>query len=181
MSNPDHVTRAGYAIGVWNRWRDEHPEIQPDLSGANLSAGLYRKGKLFGANLSGVDLRRSNLREADFHDSNLAKADLSKTDLRAANLSNADLTGAELAKANLTGAVLRGANLTDVDLEKAHLSEVDFTDVTLHGAKLWKADLQTTTGLTQEQIDGAQGDKTTQLPAGLKRPAHWASAQKTQQ
>jgi uncharacterized protein YjbI with pentapeptide repeats len=70
MANEDHVKRAGYAISGWNRWRDEHPAITPDLSGAKLNAGLYRQGKLFNANLAGTDYRKSNMREADLHQSN---------------------------------------------------------------------------------------------------------------
>ena len=78
MANEDHVTRAGYAVAGWNSWRDQHPETTPDLSGADLSAGRYPGGKLFGANLAGTDFRRSNMRGADLRDSNLEGADLSK-------------------------------------------------------------------------------------------------------
>jgi uncharacterized protein YjbI with pentapeptide repeats len=99
MANDDHVTRAGYAIGVWNTWRGEHPEIAPDLSGANLSAGRYPKGQLQGANLAGTGFRRSNMKEAVFHDSNLKGADLSKANLAGADLRNWNLQDAELGKA----------------------------------------------------------------------------------
>lgn len=173
MADPEHVRRAGYAIAAWNRWRDENPDVVPDLSGANLSAGLYRKGKLFGANLSGADLRRSNLSEADFHASNLSGADLSKTNLSKANLNNAILTSAELAKAVLKGASLREADLNGADLEKADLSSADLTGATLKGTKLIKTNLQSVTGLTQAQVDEALGDATTDLPAGIRRPSAW--------
>lgn len=173
MANEDHVKRAGYAIGVWNRWRDEHPDIEPDLSGANLSAGLYRKGKLFTANLRGTDFRRSNMREADFHGSALVQADLSKSDLRGANLSETDLTEAELSKANLVGANLERANLSGADLEKAQVDRANLTAARLTGVKLRKTDLENTIGLTQEQVDLAFGDTTTKLPKGLKRPPAW--------
>ncbi len=173
MANEDHVKRAGYAIGVWNRWRDENPDVSPDLSGADLSAGLYRKGKLFSANLKGTDFRRSNMREADLHESNLAQADLSKTDLRGANFAKTVLTGAELIKANLIGANFVEADLSGVDLEKAQVDRADLTSAKLEGAKLHQTNLGTAIGLTQSQVDAASGDSTTKLPAGLKRPAGW--------
>ncbi len=173
MANEDHVKRAGYAIGVWNRWRDENPDIAPDLSGADLNAGLYRSGKLFGANLKGTDFRKSNMREADLHDSNLARADLSKSDLRGANFAKAVLTGAELSKANLIGANFVQADLSGADLERAQLDRADLTSAKLEGANLHQTDFGTTIGLTQSQVDAAKGDSTTKLPAGLKRPAGW--------
>ena len=173
MANEDHLKRAGYAIGGWNRWRDEHPDIVPDLSGADLSAGLYRNGKLFAANLEGTDFRGSNLRVAEVHESNLARADLSKSDLRGANLSKTVLTGAELAKANLMGANLSEADLSGADLEKAQEEKANLTAAKLKGVKLHKTDLATTVGLTQAQLDEATGDSTTSLPSGLKRPAAW--------
>ena len=176
MANPEHVRRAGYAIGNWNRWRDENPDVAPDLSGANLSAGLYRKGKLFGANLSGTDFRRSNMREADLHASNLSNADLSKTNLSKANLDQTNLTSAELAKAVLNGATLRAADLSGADLEKADLSGADLTDAVLRETKLTKTNLETVQGLTQAQVDEALGDDTTDLPAGIRRPDAWRKA-----
>ena len=176
MANEDHLKRAGWAIASWNRWRDEHPEVVPDLAGANLSAGRYPKGKLDRANLAGADFRRSNMREADLHESNLAQADLSKTDLRGANLSNSVLTEAELAKANLIGANFSDADLTGADLEKAQLDRANLTGAKLGGVSLRKTDLATTIGLTQEQIDKAKGDATTNLPSGFKRPSTWAAS-----
>jgi uncharacterized protein YjbI with pentapeptide repeats len=177
MANEDHVTRAGYAVGVWNQWRDEHPEIAPDLSGAVISSGLHRGRKLFGANLSGTDFRRSNMREVLLQDSDLKSADLSKTDLRGANLSNSDLASAALSKATLIGANLQGANLTGASLDKAQFGEADLTGANLENANLLEADFETAAGLTQAQVDKGKGDNTTKLPSGLKRPAHWVQSQ----
>lgn len=176
MANEDHVKRAGYAVGVWNSWRDEHPEVVPDLSGANLSAGRYPKGKLHNANLAEADFRRSNMKEADLHESDLSRADLSKTNLKGANLSKTILSHAELKKANLIGANLAEADLSGADLEKAQMDRAVLTSAKLGGVKLRKTDLATTIGLTQEQLEEATGDATTQLPSGLKRPAGWPQA-----
>src|SRR5216683_5616645 len=46
--------------GAWNTWRNQHPVIQPELSGAN----LYH-ANLSGANLSDADLNRADLSGAD--------------------------------------------------------------------------------------------------------------------
>ncbi|MDB9534757.1 pentapeptide repeat-containing protein, partial [Dolichospermum planctonicum CS-1226] len=67
MANPKHLAILKQGKEVWNKWRDENPDIIPDLI----------KSDLFMANLSGADLREANLREAN----------LSGADLREANLS----------------------------------------------------------------------------------------------
>ena len=177
MANQDHETRASYSVGVWNKWRDENPGVMPDLSGAKLNKGLHAKRKLFGANLEGADFRGSNMRGVDLHESNLERADLSKTNLRDADLSRTNLMGAELQKATLIGADLSGADLTGADLEKAQVEKSNLTGVVLKSANLRKTDLATIVGLTQEQIDGAQGDSTTKLPEGIKRPSSWSVAE----
>jgi len=64
-------------------------------------------------------------------------------DLSGADLTNADLSDADLSGANLSGAILEGANLSGAE------------------------------HLTQQELEEAFGDEHTQLPAGLKLPAHW--------
>jgi uncharacterized protein YjbI with pentapeptide repeats len=55
----------------------------------------------------------------------------------------------------------------------ANLSGADLGAAKLQGAKLQGAKLQGAIGLTQEQIDQAQGDEETALPNGLQRPDSW--------
>ena len=88
---------------AWNKWREDNPDIVPDLSGADLS-----RADLHGANLSRADLREANLHEADLHGANLRKADLREANLRGANLHGANLRGANLREANLRKADLCG-------------------------------------------------------------------------
>lgn len=66
---------------AWNFWRREHPEIEPDLTGAPLA-------------------------DADLNEADLILADLSQADLRRAKLASCKLAGARFAGADLTGAEL---------------------------------------------------------------------------
>jgi uncharacterized protein YjbI with pentapeptide repeats len=95
-------------------------------------------------------------------------------DLSASNLLMADLSGANLSQANLPKAILAPADLTRANLTDANLSEAFLTIANLTRANLSGADLSAATGLTQLQIDQANGDEKTQLPEGLKRPAAWS-------
>ncbi|HEY7361899.1 MAG TPA: pentapeptide repeat-containing protein [Streptosporangiaceae bacterium] len=85
----------------------------------------------------------------------------------------ADLIGARLADADLRGASLRGARLIGADLRRADLTLADLTGADLRGADLRGADLTQGLFVTQAQLDAAEGDTGTGLPASLTRPAHW--------
>lgn len=55
----------------------------------------------------------------------------------------------------------------------ADLDEATLTGTRLRGANLSRANLSGAEHLTQEELKEAFGDEHTQLPAGLKLPAHW--------
>ena len=41
MANDDHIAQLRKGVDAWNAWRDENPDIRPDLAGADLhSANL---------------------------------------------------------------------------------------------------------------------------------------------
>jgi hypothetical protein len=128
------------------------------------------------ADLQRTDLRGANLFEAHLEGANLFEAHLEKAFLRRAYLEKAllfeaHLEEAILEEAHLTGAVLDGAHLKGAILWEAHLE-----GAVLDGAYLEGANLSEAIGLIQEQIERAHGDRQTQLPEGLDRPAHWDKA-----
>ncbi|TFD84990.1 pentapeptide repeat-containing protein [Cryobacterium lactosi] len=86
---------------------------------------------------------------------------------------SADLVGRDLRSIRLCGADLRGAYLIAADLRRGDLAGVDLLGADLRDARLEGADLSNALFLTQSQIDAAQGDNTTVLPAVLRRPRHW--------
>ena len=90
MANPKHLNLLKQGVEVWNRWREENPEIRPDLRQADL-----REANLDLANLSGANLRRAYLYRANLRQANLCGANLYLADLLLADLSNADLSEAE--------------------------------------------------------------------------------------
>ena len=83
MANEEHLKILEQGIKAWNKWREENPNIKPNLRNAKV---------------------RNNLSEA-----NLSMADLCGADLLFANLERANLRGANLNRANLSGAILSGA------------------------------------------------------------------------
>jgi Pentapeptide repeats (8 copies) len=59
MANPDHIAKLMKGAKAWNAWREENPDVQPDLLKADLSGADLSK-----ANLSYADLSYANLSEA---------------------------------------------------------------------------------------------------------------------
>lgn len=85
----------------------------------------------------------------------------------------ADLIGARLAGQDLRGSNLRGAYLIAADLSRADLRGADLIGADLRDANLSGANLSRALFVTQLQINAAQGDAATTLPASLQRPSHW--------
>jgi uncharacterized protein YjbI with pentapeptide repeats len=139
MANEDHLKILRKGLGLWNNWRNEHPGIKPDLSGATIHD--LSSANLSGANLSGANLSGANLFETDFkgailYRASMCEARLLSANLSGANLRNADLSHATLYMANLMGAELNSANLHHADLRNADLRRADLQEAKLHDAYL---------------------------------------------
>ncbi|MGV9503554.1 pentapeptide repeat-containing protein [Streptomyces sp. NPDC003642] len=127
------------------------------LVGADLRSALLGHANLRGAHLRDADLRSALLGHADLRDALLGGADLAGADPFLADLRGADLGGADLRDTNLAGADLRDTNLGRADLRGAVLTDADLDGVDLRGVK----------NLSKKQLDSADTDEKTRLPAGL--------------
>ena len=92
----------------------------------------------------------------------LSSAILQQADLHDANLEGADMQGARLSVSDLMRANLKGANLSHADLWMS-----DMKDAVLEGADLRGANLTDVTNLTNQQVQSAITDDSTQLPQSL--------------
>ena len=167
MANQEHLDILNQGVDVWNRWREEHPDIRPDLSKVHLPwedltgvdfsetdlthAYLYET-KFLKANLSGANLSHSHLYKANFVDAELQDAVLSEAELVKADFIQADLNGAILKNAHLNWADFSFANLMDVDMSGANLNWANLSEARLNSANLtgcsiyaisaWNVDLE---------------------------------------
>lgn len=71
MADQEQIERLKRNIQEWNVWRQEHPEIQPNLSGVYLSGADLSRTDLSGTDLSGADLSRADLNGAYLSFTNL--------------------------------------------------------------------------------------------------------------
>lgn len=180
MYDQEHHSILKGSVGDWNRWRQEHRDVSPKLSGADLHATLLGGAELERADLRGADLgeailtgsklRGANLQGALLNGALLSRADICEANLRGAVLSDADLgraklrfseleraalNGAVLAHADLSEADLRGAVLDDADLRSAQLVRANLNGASLLRAKLTEADL-TGADFTNAKLNGAR-------------------------
>ena len=145
MPNTEHLSKLKEGVRAWNTWRAKNPDIQPNLSWADLG-----EANLKGADLSGTYLGGTNLSKA-----NLSGANLRMTYLRKANLKGADLSGSALRRADIRGADLRFAIMKGTRLRAANLNEADLTDAYMEGANFEAADLRGAENLSIEQLSKA--------------------------
>ncbi|MGQ9867182.1 MAG: pentapeptide repeat-containing protein [Pseudanabaenaceae cyanobacterium] len=71
VPNREHLGIQKQGSTHWHRWREQHPQLRPDLSGANLQRLPLRE-----AHLQNVDRRWANLSRAPLRDVDLFRADL---------------------------------------------------------------------------------------------------------
>jgi uncharacterized protein YjbI with pentapeptide repeats len=146
LANQEHLDILKQGAEAWNHWRQEHLEIQTDLTDADLNGTDLREFDFNKAYLSRTRLNHANLSESNLYDADLNKAYLSRACLRGANLRDANLSGAnlyeaDLRKAHLSGATLSGAILSEADLSRADLRGATLSGTDLSGADLSEADL----------------------------------------
>lgn len=97
MANEEHLAILKQGVVVWNKWREKHPNEEPDLNEA--------------------DLRRANL----------SLADLSLADLSTAHLLLASLVETNFENANLSDCRVYGISAWDLKLENAKQSNLIIT------------------------------------------------------
>jgi hypothetical protein len=128
MANEWHLEILWRGVEVWNEWRENHPDVLPDLSRTDLDSAL-----LSTANLSGANLSHSNIRRADLIRANLKGANLSEANFYSTTFAGANLTGANFQKALLNAAQCIHAVLDYANLSGACLWETQRTGWSIKG------------------------------------------------
>jgi hypothetical protein len=142
MANDEHVALLKQGVTAWNAWRDENPNIRPDLSEADLHDRDLRHANLSNACLIDTDLSEALLSRANFIGAECSsETDLSKARLVYADFSGVNLNGVRFIEANLNGAILKGAKFIEANFYAANLLRADLTGADLSGANLQAARL----------------------------------------
>ena len=125
--------------------------------------------KLFGSQLTGLNLENAVLPHLDLSGTDLLQANLKNATLIEANLSNsqlvyANLQKAFLEKANFQGADLKLANLKDAQLYQANLSRANLYQANFYGTNLSGANLTGVKNIDQANFYRTIYDINTKFP-----------------
>jgi len=146
MADEKHLTILSKGVAVWNRWREENPDVLIDLKGANLTHENLENVNLANADMKNANLSFAHLKNANlglaclenailsfsnFDGANLSAAHLENACIEDADLKNAKLTGANLKNAILTNSSLKNVSLVDAHVEGANLTAVNFDNANL--------------------------------------------------
>lgn len=145
------------ALTVVGRRSEKQRDFEQKYAGAD---GLWSQRKL---DLTACHLPRVNLAKLHFENANFFESYL-----EGALFEDSYLKNARFWRAHLEGAGLVEADLENVDFREAHLHGTWLLGSRVHGADFYDAE-----GLTQEQLDCIDGNKTTCIPKGFIRPPHW--------
>ena len=74
MANQEHFKIFQQGISIWNQWRRENPDLEPDLSYADLSDIDLSNTSILNADMSYVDLSESNFSNTKFFSVNLSSS-----------------------------------------------------------------------------------------------------------
>jgi uncharacterized protein YjbI with pentapeptide repeats len=154
VANLQHLEIVNQGVYAWNKWRQDNPNVGPDLSGADLPGANLKRADLSRATLTGAILIASDLTEAVLAHADLARANLRGADLRGAVFSNADLTRAELDGAKFGSAAPEETVQTardNIEPQQTARTAEGRAKTSLSRATLWSADLGNT-DLTE--VDG---------------------------
>lgn len=143
--------------------------IEGEHNGVELNNAI-----LLGFQLRGNDFKNAHIINSDFSNSNL-----SKTNFSGATVFYSNFSGTNLSKTNFSGARFHASDLTSANFEnativRANLAYSDLNDSRFYNANLKDtnfsdADLETSVGLTYEQLEKAVINEFTTLPPRLEK------------
>src|SRR6266566_367526 len=171
MADQERLDMLKQGVESWNTWRSENPNLQPDLSKADLRATdisttkfeedpnmvgftwwTTLDAKITDAEFQAISTKTAHNQKTTKQNTdqptvattiylNLKGANLSRANLSGKDLRNVDFTETDLKGANLTGANLNGANLSQTNLSGADFTDANLTDANLTRANLSRANL----------------------------------------
>lgn len=66
MANPEHLKILKQGVAVWNEWRQDNPQIRPDLSKAEVQGVELPEINFESTNLEGANMKRTMLYGTNF-------------------------------------------------------------------------------------------------------------------
>lgn len=162
--NPEHIEVLLKGKDFWNEWRNENPEIIPQLIWANLDHMDLSYFNLKDADLNGASLWGTNFSFANLENTNLQGVHADEAIFIEANLNDVQASGMQACNADFSNATMTNwltydgklydSNLTNANLKNSELSGCEFNNCTLINSYFENADL-TNCNFTKANLEGA--------------------------
>lgn len=115
MSRSEYLEKLHLGAFIWNKWRNDNPQILPDFKCSNLRGFNFHNYNLSDSSFEGSDLRDAIFRKSDLSNSDFRKAKMYRTVFSSSILKNTDLHDAKLYETVFSNIDLRLAkNLTTI-------------------------------------------------------------------
>jgi hypothetical protein len=140
MANPEHLAILKQGVTAWNSWRQDRPEIMPNLRSCDLQQANFQGADFTHTDFTEADISKSMFMSSDFSQANLTYTVLSHSDFREANFRQADLTaanasGSKFGRAVFSGTLFIWTTLDNADFGHAEVGWCVFADVDLTTVK----------------------------------------------
>lgn len=159
MANTQHLSYLRRGVSAWNQWRDDEPDVKPDLSNLVFSEVLADISQCQGQDQDSKSQDQDKTQDnntqdsstlprqicfvgANFSEVNLNSATIANINLRDANFNNANLESANITNVNLENAIITNVNANNAVFSDSRLFKTDLEGATLQHSKFWNSDLR---------------------------------------
>jgi uncharacterized protein YjbI with pentapeptide repeats/DNA-binding XRE family transcriptional regulator len=142
--NKKHLKVFRRGITAWNKWRNNNPDVIPELTGIELNTEDLDGINLSKADLRGVKFENVTLNSSVFENANLEGADLKFVSFLSANLSNANFSNANLKYVKFNSSQLIKSSFYKTTLSHISFVFANLNDTNFSNAKIIKSNFNET-------------------------------------
>ena len=142
MVNSKHVKNLKKGVEKWNKWREENPQISPNLRGLNFVKEFPNENEIYnlpnfeGCNFSNVDLHGVSLRNGYYINCSFDGSTIQYADLVDAYFSSCSFKKTKMRVTKIGSATFYNCKFEDADLSYCSAEETSFSNSKLINTKL---------------------------------------------
>lgn len=155
MANPEHVAHFKHGAEFWNSWRQENPNVVPDLSDVDFEGEFHDYQHqydmpefggfdLSGANLNRIQARNSIFTRCRFNGCKLYRADLCFSYFQECDFSDAAIRVARIGSAGFQECIFERTDLSYCSAVETEFTGSRFIDARLDYMRMVQTDLSDT-------------------------------------
>ncbi|NOT09431.1 MAG: pentapeptide repeat-containing protein [Gemmatimonadales bacterium] len=152
MAEKSHLELFKEGPGIWNRWRQQEPNVRPDLSDVDFERDIFEKRSFYdtpafstfnltGTNLNRISARNSSFLACVFDECSIYHSDLCYSSFDLCSFRGSSLRVSKLGSAQFDECVFEGTDLSYCSAEEARFTHSRFSNCVLDNMRLVKVNL----------------------------------------